>query len=118
MSGIEITNYIDPKKDVDCLTSSNLSNVVLNPSMIGLLPCTPKAVLALLDYHKVELASKHVTVIGRSQIVGLPLSYLMLRRNATVTICHSLTEDLTRYIKEVRGAYFAIYRYKIYRILQ
>lgn len=94
-----LLSYIDPLKDVDCAGERALTNLLLDKP--GFYPCTPEAVLALLDYYGYELQGKKVVVIGRSLVVGKPLSLLLLKRNATVTICHSRTKDLK---KECQGA--------------
>lgn len=60
-------------------------------------PCTPKGIMALLNYYNIPLEGKKVTIISRSPLVGLPLSQLMIKESATVTVCHSKTQDLTRY---------------------
>ncbi|MBQ8168960.1 bifunctional methylenetetrahydrofolate dehydrogenase/methenyltetrahydrofolate cyclohydrolase, partial [bacterium] len=58
-------------------------------------PCTPKGILLLLDEYNIEIEGKHVVIVGRSNIVGKPLSQMMLNRNATVTVCHSKTQNLS-----------------------
>lgn len=64
------------------------------------IPCTPKACITLLDNIGVNLEGKHVVVLGRSNIVGIPVSMLCLHKNATVTICHSKTENLPNIVKQ------------------
>ncbi len=83
---------IDPRKDVDCMTDENAYRVYAGKS--GYPPCTPQAVLEILDYYGYDLTGKNVTVVGRSAVVGKPLAMLMLHRNATVTVCHTKTRDL------------------------
>ncbi len=89
----KITEAIDPIKDVDCFTSYNFGWLALgyNPYV---LPCTPKGILRLLDEYSIVLEGKNIIVIGRSNIVGKPLSLLLQQRNATVTMAHSRTENL------------------------
>lgn len=89
---------IDPKKDVDCFTPENVGKLAqgIKPYFY---PVTPQGILMLLDYNKVEISGKHVVIIGRSNIVGKPMAQMMLQRNATVTICHSHTQDLENIIK-------------------
>ena len=82
-----------PAKDLDCLQPVNCGLLYLGQSKWG--PCTPRACLAILDYYKVDVAGKHVVVIGRSNVVGKPVALLLLQRNATVTICHSKTANLS-----------------------
>ena len=87
-----IINRIDPSKDVDGLTDANIAN--LYTGRAGFVPCTPQAVMAILDYYHISLSGKEVVIIGRSHVVGKPLAQLCLSRNATVTVCHSRTNDL------------------------
>ncbi|OBZ34118.1 bifunctional 5,10-methylenetetrahydrofolate dehydrogenase/5,10-methenyltetrahydrofolate cyclohydrolase [Megasphaera sp. DISK 18] len=87
-----IINRIDPSKDVDGLTDANIAN--LYTGRAGFVPCTPQAVMAILDYYHISLSGKEVVIVGRSNVVGKPLSQLCLQQNATVTVCHSRTNDL------------------------
>lgn len=87
-----VVNAISPEKDVDGLTDSNVARFFTGRS--AFVPCTPQAVMAILDYYGVDLAGKEVVVIGRSAVVGKPLAQLCLSRNATVTQCHTGTADL------------------------
>lgn len=88
----DIMERIAPEKDVDGFGPIALGNLVLDQP--GFLACTPHGVIKLLEAYKVDLTGKHAVVVGRSIIVGKPLSLLLLRENATVTICHSRTSDL------------------------
>jgi methylenetetrahydrofolate dehydrogenase (NADP+)/methenyltetrahydrofolate cyclohydrolase len=92
-----VITAIDPAKDVDGFHPVSVGNMVLGRP--GFLPCTPHGVLALLQEIGVPLSGAHAVVVGRSNIVGKPLANLLARRdvNATVTICHTGTVDLTRY---------------------
>lgn len=92
-----ILNQISVNKDVDGL--SDLSQAKLTSNRPCFIPCTPAAVLELLDKHNIEIEGKNVTIIGRSNLVGKPLMNLMLNRNATVTICHSKTINLKEHTK-------------------
>ncbi|MCI5774211.1 MAG: bifunctional methylenetetrahydrofolate dehydrogenase/methenyltetrahydrofolate cyclohydrolase FolD, partial [Erysipelotrichaceae bacterium] len=83
---------IDPAKDVDGLHPVNVAK--LYQSQDGFVPCTPQGVMQILKEAKVTLAGKHVVVVGRSHLVGSPVARLLLNENATVTICHSYTNDL------------------------
>ncbi len=83
---------IDPAKDVDGLHPVNAG--LLATGRRGLVPCTPSGILRLLDHARVPLEGKHAVVIGRSNLVGKPVAFLLLARNATVTLCHSRTPDL------------------------
>jgi methylenetetrahydrofolate dehydrogenase (NADP+)/methenyltetrahydrofolate cyclohydrolase len=88
---------IEPTKDIDGLHPDNLGRMVLGAP--HLLPCTPQGIIALLDDLHVDLAGKHVVIVGRSNIVGKPVALLALARDATVTMCHSKTEDLAAYTR-------------------
>lgn len=88
----KVIEAIDVKKDVDGFHPSNVANLWLKKDCM--LPCTPKGIIKLLEKANVNIAGKNAVVIGRSNIVGLPISKLLLDRNATVTICHSRTADL------------------------
>jgi methylenetetrahydrofolate dehydrogenase (NADP+) / methenyltetrahydrofolate cyclohydrolase len=83
---------IDPVKDVDGLTPVNAG--LLAHGMAGLVPCTPSGVMELLRHEGVELEGAEAVVVGRSKLVGVPVSRLLLAANATVTVCHSRTRDL------------------------
>jgi methylenetetrahydrofolate dehydrogenase (NADP+)/methenyltetrahydrofolate cyclohydrolase len=84
---------ISKEKDVDGLNPCNLGLLVLkSPTLV---PCTPNGIVVLLKYYKVSLVGRHVVVINRSKPVGRPLSQLLLNEDATVTVCHSKTQDLT-----------------------
>lgn len=87
-----VTSLIDPMKDVDCFSPANVSELYEgNNDMIS---CTPQGIISLLDSENIEIEGKEVVIIGRSTIVGKPLALALLNRNATVTICHSKTENL------------------------
>lgn len=93
-----IIEIIDPKKDVDCFTPENVGRLSIGMEPY-FYPVTPQGILIMLDYYKIPVEGKHVVVIGRSNIVGRPMSQMLLRRNATVTVCHSHTENLEDIIK-------------------
>ncbi len=88
----KILETVLPTKDIDGLTTHNMGKLFLQEE--GFYPCTPLGVMNLLEEMKVDLKGKNATVIGRSMLVGLPLARLLLAKDATVTICHSKTEDL------------------------
>lgn len=94
----KIINSIDPLKDVDGLTNYNLLKLVKNEE--SLVPCTPKGIITLLDYYNIDVINKNIVIIGRSYLVGLPLFHLLLNKNATVTLCHSKTNNLKEYTKK------------------
>lgn len=87
-----IINTVDPKKDVDGLTNINLLNIINNQKV--LVPCTPKGIISLLNNYGISVEGKKVVIINRSKLVGIPLFHLLLNMNATVTVCHSHTENL------------------------
>ncbi|WP_123053335.1 tetrahydrofolate dehydrogenase/cyclohydrolase catalytic domain-containing protein [Clostridium sp. JN-1] len=84
---------IAPNKDVDCFSPINVSKLMENDKT-GFVPCTPSAVIEILKHYNVEIKGKNAVVIGRSMVVGKPVSMLLLNENATVTICHSKTRDI------------------------
>ena len=92
-----IQNSIDPNKDVDGLTNINAGKLIHNEN--GLVPCTPKGIIELLDNYNIEIEGKNAVVIGRSILVGKPIAELLNNRNATVTICHSKTNNISFYTK-------------------
>ncbi len=87
-----VIRLIDPRKDVDGFHPENVGRLWIGQD--GLVPCTPAGVMRLLDAYGVDPKGKHAVVVGRSNIVGKPMAALLLRRHATVTICHSRTPDL------------------------
>ena len=93
-----IINSIKPEKDVDGFTPYNFGKLFSGEKPI-VYPCTPKGILLLLDEYGINVCGKHAVVIGRSKIVGKPVAQMLLDRNATVTICHSHTENLENITK-------------------
>ena len=89
----EIKGMLDPEKDLDCFTSVNMAKI-FESDKSGFCPCTPAAVLEILDYYKIDVDGRHIGIIGRSLVVGKPLAMMLLDRNATISICHSKTKDL------------------------
>ena len=89
----KILEHIDPVKDVDCFTSINTGKLWLGEYDFA--PCTAMGIIELLDYYNIDIAGKHCVIVGRSNIVGKPMAALMLERNATVTVCHSKTKNLS-----------------------
>ncbi len=94
----KILNTIDPVKDVDGLTLLNRGKLASNDNS-GIIPCTPNGILEIFKYYNIKLKGKHVVVIGRSKLVGFPMAVLCLKENATVSICHSKTKDLSLYTR-------------------
>ena len=84
---------LDPAKDVDCITEGSLFGVFANRS-VGFPPCTAEACIQLLDHYGFDLTGANVTVVGRSLVIGKPVSMMLQARNATVTMCHTRTRDL------------------------
>ena len=89
-----VFDAINPSKDVDGVTPANVGRLVQNRA--DLIACTPAGIVELLRRSDIEVAGKHAVVIGRSDIVGKPVSMLLLHRHATVTVCHSRTQDLSK----------------------
>lgn len=87
-----VEREIDPRKDVDGFHPINMGHLFMNEP--NSLPCTPRGIMALLAAEKIEVAGKHVVIVGRSNIVGRPMAALMLNHDATVTVAHSHTKDL------------------------
>ena len=94
----KVINTIDYKKDIDGLTKSNIAKLYSNQK--GIIPCTAKGIIDLLEYNKIEIEGKNITIIGRSNLVGKPLTLALLNKNATVTTCHSKTKDLKKHTKK------------------
>ena len=87
---------IDSKKDVDGVTCLGFGNISMGEKAFG--SCTPQGIMRLLDYYDLEIEGKHAVVVGRSPILGKPMAMMLLNKNATVTICHSRTENLEQHI--------------------
>lgn len=96
----EILGAIDLEKDVDGFHPINIGRLSMKRRDPLFVPCTPKGCIELLDRTGVEIEGKRAVVLGRSNIVGLPVSMLLLHRNATLTICHSRTQDLPGVVRE------------------
>lgn len=91
----DIENMIDPKKDLDGISPINIAKVFAGDTT-GFSPCTAEAVIEVLKAYDIELTGKRVTVVGRSMVVGKPVSMLLLKENATVTMTHTKTVDLRK----------------------
>lgn len=98
MRAEEIMKCIDPDKDIDGLTTTNAGRLFTGKE--GLFGCTPRAVMAILDYYEIQLEGKQVVVMGRSNVIGKPVAQMLLDRNATVTICHSHTKNIKEITKK------------------
>ena len=89
---------INAEKDVDGVTCLGFGNMSMGERAYG--SCTPQGIMRLLDHYKVDIEGKHAVVIGRSPILGKPMAMMLLNKNATVTICHSKTQNLDSIVKQ------------------
>lgn len=89
----DIERMIDPGKDLDGISPTNIAKVFAG-DVSGFAPCTAEAVVEVLKQNGIEITGKRTVIVGRSMVVGKPLSMLMLKENATVTVCHTRTKDL------------------------
>eukprot|EP00299_Pterocystis_sp_00344_P017988 c8993_g1_i8.p1 GENE.c8993_g1_i8~~c8993_g1_i8.p1 ORF type:complete len:268 (+),score=8.59 c8993_g1_i8:325-1128(+) len=98
----QVLHHISPWKDVDGFTASNAGYLCLRHSHPHVIPCTPLGCLELLKRSNVPISGSHAVVLGRSNIVGMPMAHLLLRHNATVTVCHSRTnsEELDHSVRD------------------
>jgi len=108
LSPQKVIEAIDPKKDVDGLHPFSLGRLVAG--LPGLRSCTPAGVMALLDHYQLKVSGKRAVVIGRSNMVGKPMAQLLLEANATVTICHSKTQNIGSVVREAEVVVAAIGR--------
>lgn len=98
INSTKVIQSISVAKDVDGLTVENVGRLYCKePTFV---PCTPLGIMAILNFLPIKLAGKHAVVVGRSELVGAPISRLLLEANATVTMCHSYTKDLSFYTKQ------------------
>ena len=88
-----VKHLLAPEKDVDCFNPVNAGKVMAG-DMTGFPPATPQAVMEILRFYQIPMSGKEAVIIGRSMVVGKPMSMLLLGENATVTVCHSRTQDL------------------------
>ncbi len=89
----KLRNSISSEKDIDGISELSLS-ALFTKKKRGFAPCTAQAVVELLDYHQIDIESKNVVILGRSLVIGKPVSMLLLNRNATITICHRKTKGI------------------------
>lgn len=94
----KVINALDPKKDVEGINPKNMGRTLIGDEYI--IPCTPLSVLTILESEKTELKGKDVLILNHSNVVGKPLTSLMLNRNATVVVCHVFSKDFKKYSKE------------------
>ena len=95
----EICNRLDPKKDVDCMTHLSNAGVFEDRTDLGYAPCTPAACMEILDHYGIDCKGKTAVVIGRSLVVGKPAAMMLMKKNATVTICHTKTPNTAEVCK-------------------
>lgn len=88
-----VVNRINPRKDLDGISPVNMAKVYAGDET-GFAPCTAEAVVEMLDYAGVELRGRRVAVVGRSLVIGKPVAMLLMKKNATVTVCHTKTVDM------------------------
>lgn len=108
----DIENMIDPKKDLDGISPINIAKVFAGDTT-GFSPCTSEAVIEVLKAYDIELTGKRVTVVGRSMVVGKPVSMLLLKENATVTMTHTRTVDLKKTCSDAEIVIAAVGRAKM-----
>ena len=89
---------VSPKKDVDGLHPNNVGRLTMGSP--GFVPCTPAGVMAMLDHQKIPIEGQRAVIVGRSNLVGRPVSLLLMHRNATITVCHSRTKDIASVCRE------------------
>ena len=103
----ELINQIPPEKDIEGISNLSMGKLFLGKKDVNI-PCTSKAVIEILDYYNIDLTGKNVVVVGRSNIVGKPLIPQLLNKNATVTICHSKTNNIKEILKQADVIIMAI----------
>lgn len=108
VSEYAVTSIVASEKDVDGFGTTNIGELAKRGGHPFFIPCTPKGVMVLLEEAGVELSGKNAVVVGRSDIVGSPVSYLLKNADATVTVCHSKTTDLEHHLKEADVVVVAI----------
>jgi len=96
----EICNRLDPKKDVDCMTHLSNAGVFEDRTDLGYAPCTPAACMEILDHYGIDCKGKKAVVLGRSLVVGKPAAMMLMKKNATVTVCHTKTVDTAAVARE------------------
>ena len=96
---LKIIDSISPEKDVDGFHVSNIGKMVIGDET-GFLSCTPYGIMQLLEEYKIEIAGKDAVIIGRSNIVGKPMAFMLIQKGATVQVCNSNTKDLRKKLNE------------------
>ena len=93
-----IENALDPAKDVDCMTDGSMSGVFTG-KQVGFPPCTPQACMEILDHYGIDCTGKKAVIVGRSLVVGKPVSMMLLKKNATITVCHTKTKNIKQEVQ-------------------
>ena len=94
-----VIRALDPAKDVDGITDGSMVGVFAGREQ-GFPPCTPQACMEILDHYQIDCTGKKAVVVGRSLVVGKPAAMMLLKKNATVTVCHTRTKDMPSVVKE------------------
>ncbi|MCD4800486.1 MAG: bifunctional methylenetetrahydrofolate dehydrogenase/methenyltetrahydrofolate cyclohydrolase [Methanococcoides sp.] len=94
----EAMNAIDPAKDADGFHPFNMGQLLIG--IEELVPCTPKGIIRALEEYDVEIQGKHAVIVGHSNVVGKPMAAMLVNRNATVSICHVFTKDVTKFTRD------------------
>ena len=110
----KMTEIILPEKDADGLTQKSLGALMTGQQQVT--SCTPAGIMEMLRFYKISLVGKKVVVVGRSLIVGLPLMHLLIQKNATVTLCHSKTENLKSILADADVALIAIGKPEFFKL--
>lgn len=97
LQSLDLGEVLNPDKDADGFTYGSLGRIASNKGKVA--PCTPKGVMSILEHYKISVEGKYAVVVGRSMIVGKPMTWLLSDANATVTMCHSKTKDLRSFTK-------------------
>jgi len=92
----EARNLVEPSKDIDGITDISMAELYSDRGGSGFPPCTPQACIRMLDHYGIDIAGKRACVLGRSTVVGKPVAMMLVKRDATVTICHSKTRDAAK----------------------
>lgn len=94
----KVIRAIDYRKDIDSVTRLSMAGIYADDPKV-FPPCTAEAVMRILDYYEIPLEGKRAVIVGRSQVIGKPAAMLLMKRNATITVCHSRTKDLAKVIR-------------------
>ena len=105
----KVIRAIDYRKDIDSVTRLSMAGIYADDPQV-FPPCTAEAVMRILDYYEIPLEGKRAVIVGRSQVIGKPAAMLLMRRNATITVCHSRTKDLQKVVSEAELVVAAIGR--------